>query len=168
MKKLMKIPREWKISRAILPGYDMESTVEKDIALNYLTRFALDKAADKAEVIHDQLKYIRENLKPWQYMRETPEWSFSDSSCGGFVKSNEIGTYLFFLDGVPMYAGEGYPYGRVGDKRKRFIELASGETFKEWNGAKKLFAACPNMKRWTVKTYIVNTGNERVDKILAK
>jgi hypothetical protein len=60
MKKLMKIPREWKISRAILPGYDMESTVEKDIALNYLTCFALDKAADKAEVIHDQLKYIRE------------------------------------------------------------------------------------------------------------
>ena len=37
-----------------------------------------------------------------------------------------------------------------------------------WNCAKKLYAFDKNINNWKVKAYIIDTGNKRIDKILAK
>ena len=130
---------------------------------------ALEDSFSKAKLVYEQLSYIRANWKPSDYTIETPYWDFSDTSCGGHIKSGDLGCYLFKHKNYgKQYAGEGGIPARVKDKRKKFILLTGGDNFDEWNGAKKLYAFDINIRNWQVKAYIIDTGDKRIDKILSK
>ena len=163
----MKIPRTTLKSLAILPGYTRMS--HKNIKLDTLVTDALEASFFKSKLVYEQLSYIRANWKPSDYTTETPYWNFSDTSFGGYVKTGDMGCYLFqHKDYGKQYAGEGLIPGRVADKRKKFIVLMDGGSFDEWNGSKKLFAFDRNIRNWKVKAYIIDTGVKRIDKILSK
>ena len=154
-------------SLAILPGYTRMS--RKNINLNTLIIHALENSYDKSKLVFEQLDYIKTNWKPSDYVTETPYWEFSDTSCGRYVKTGDMGVYLFTHKKYgKQYAGEGGVPNRVADKRKKFIYLIGGDNFDEWNGAKKLYALDTNINNWKVKAYIISTGDKRIDKILSK
>ena len=156
-------------SLAILPGFTRMS--HKNIKLETLFNDSLENSYSKFKLVHEQLSWIRTNKEACfeAYLTETPYWNFNDTSCGKYVKSGDMGCYLFQHEVYgKQYAGEGGIHSRVKDKRKKFIILMDGYSFDEWNGAKKLYAFDKNINNWKVKAYIIDTGNKIIDKILAK
>jgi len=101
-------------------------------------------------------------------------WSDKDQWC---IKTGQIGTYLYFLNGKLVYVGQGGMRSRLSQSytafRKYEDEYGSRvvpwkKSNEKWIITPKIYNMCRDMNKWKIRCIIFHTGDKRIDKEYAK
>jgi hypothetical protein len=107
---------------------------------------------------------------------ETEMFPWGDRSLW-LVTTLDIGTYLFYLDGKLVYAGQGWVRNRIGESLKNFKKYTKEygprkvpwkKSNEDWVVAPKMYNMCRSLKRWEIKCVIFHTPSARLNKQYAK
>ena len=144
-------------------------------SVSKLNNIILGSITDADMVIEDMYIKTRQ-LSYAGCFTETSRFPWSDKS-QWLVKSGQIGTYLYFLDGKLVYVGQGGMRSRLSQSFSAFEKYKKeyGSRVVPWKKADekwiitpKIYNMCRNMKRWEISCIHYHTGDKRIDKEYAK
>ena len=93
------------------------------------------------------------------------------------IQNGMIGTYLYYLDNLMVYAGQGLMHGRLVQSLNAFLSykidygskiVPSKKSNEKWIVTPKIYNKCRNINRWSIRCIVFHTGSKKMDKEYAK
>jgi len=133
---------------------------------------SISAVGDTAQDMYIKTRMLNEKTA----FTETSKFPWGDRDMW-HLKSKDIGTYLFFLDNIMVYAGQGIICTRLGISLGKYNEykkkygrkkVPPRKTNEKWVITPKIYNMCGNIKRWSIRCIIFHTGLPKLDKEYAK
>ena len=122
-------------------------------------------------------KYIlSRKLNEQNAFTKTKRFSWGDRAFWP-IQNGFIGTYLYYLDNLMVYVGQGVMVGRLVQSLNAFLsyKIDYGSKIVPWKKSNekwivtpKIYNKCRNINRWSIRCIIFHTGSKKMDKEYAK